>query len=74
MKSAKLFALDHKAIKLRRHKLKLTMQQCADRVGWSLGRWNDVESGRFPQATADTLGRVCQALEIQRPALIVMIV
>ncbi|HEY8749388.1 MAG TPA: helix-turn-helix transcriptional regulator [Tepidisphaeraceae bacterium] len=40
----------------------LTQTQAAARAGMSLGRWNDIESGRRANVTIDTLGIIAAAL------------
>lgn len=56
--------LDTKAMKARRTKLGLTMQQAAEAAGLgSKQAWNNIENGGKTNVELDTLGRIATALK-----------
>jgi transcriptional regulator with XRE-family HTH domain len=54
--------LDLHKLKESRLKKGLTQTQAASAVGMSLGRWNDIESGRRANVSLKTLDRIARAL------------
>lgn len=54
--------LDLAKIRELRKGLKLTQAEIAARAGVSLPRWNDIEKGRKPNITLDTLDVIARVL------------
>jgi transcriptional regulator with XRE-family HTH domain len=58
--------IDFGKIKERRLAMDLTMEEAAKRAKLkSRQQWSDIESGRRPNMTIETLGRVASALKLQ---------
>ena len=55
-------ALDTTRVQELRKKLKLTQTEIAEKAGMTVSRWNDIESGRKPNVTVDTLSTIAAAL------------
>ena len=53
-----------------REDLGLTQQQAAERAGFTLQRWNDIERGREPNPKLNTIEAVAKALEVKAAELL----
>ena len=64
--------LDRERMRARRKELELNQADAAGRAGFSGGapQWSDIESGRKPNVTMDTLAKIAAALECDARDLI----
>jgi transcriptional regulator with XRE-family HTH domain len=64
--------LDREKMRARRKALELNQTEAAERAGFSGGapQWSDIENGRKPNVTLDTLAKIAAALECDARDLI----
>lgn len=71
MRTISAIMLDTAKVKSLREKMGITQQEAAEGAGMtSKQQWNDIESGRRPNVSLDTLNKIAKALGVKAKDLL----